>query len=132
MARVEGPTFTPTAAEVGLQLRVRAVYKDANGVLEEVFSAPTGPVENVNDAPVGALLLSSTRPTEGLALTVSLGTVSDPDGMTAAIDAAAFTFQWQSSVNGVTWIDIPGGDTQLFTPTQAEVGRLPPRGGELR
>ena len=40
VARVDGPTFTPTDAEVGLALRVRAVYKDANGVLEEVFSAP--------------------------------------------------------------------------------------------
>ena len=36
VARVEGPTFTPSDAEVGLHLRVRAVYKDGNGVLEEV------------------------------------------------------------------------------------------------
>jgi Ca2+-binding RTX toxin-like protein len=43
-ARAEGPTFTPGEDEVGLALRVRAVYKDANGVLEEAFPASTGPV----------------------------------------------------------------------------------------
>ena len=51
VARVEGPTFTPGDAEAGLQLRVRAVYKDANGVLEEVFSAPTGPSTTSTIAP---------------------------------------------------------------------------------
>ena len=40
-ARATGPTFTPRELEVGLALRVRAVYKDANDVLENVFSAPT-------------------------------------------------------------------------------------------
>jgi hypothetical protein len=49
--RAEGPTFTPTAAEVGFPLRVRAVYKDANGTLEEVFSAPTAIVDVTPSAP---------------------------------------------------------------------------------
>ena len=38
VARATGPTFTPGDLEVGVVLRVRAVYKDANDVLEEVFS----------------------------------------------------------------------------------------------
>ena len=58
--RAVGLTFTPTepfvgginfASLVGVELRVRAVYQDAHGVLEEVFSAPTQAVTNVNDAP---------------------------------------------------------------------------------
>ena len=48
--RATGTTFTPGDAEAGLRLRVRAVYQDANGVLETVFSAPTAAVPNVNDA----------------------------------------------------------------------------------
>jgi hypothetical protein len=40
VSRVEGKTFTPGDAEVGLVLRVRAVYKDANGVLEGRCSPP--------------------------------------------------------------------------------------------
>jgi Ca2+-binding RTX toxin-like protein len=51
VARVEGPTFTPTADLVGQSLRIRAVYKDANGVLEEVYSAPTQPVDVTPSAP---------------------------------------------------------------------------------
>ena len=52
--RATGLTFMPGDAEVGLRLRVRAVYQDANGVLENVFSAATAAVANVNDAPTGA------------------------------------------------------------------------------
>ena len=59
-----GPTFTVTAAEVGLQIRAKAVYQDGHGTLEPVFSAPSNPVTNFNFAPVQgsdyALLGSST------------------------------------------------------------------------
>ena len=37
-ARAEGATFMVTADLVGLSIRVRAVYQDANGVLEQVYS----------------------------------------------------------------------------------------------
>ena len=80
VARVEGPTFTPGDAETGLALRVRAVYKDANGVLEEVFSAPTAPVENVNDPATGAPTISDTTPTQDRLLTASTDLIADPDG----------------------------------------------------
>ena len=39
--RVTGETFRPGDEEVGLRLRVRAMYEDEAGVLEEVFSQPT-------------------------------------------------------------------------------------------
>ena len=61
--RATGKTFKPGDAEVGAALRVRAVYQDANGVLETVFSAATAAVANVNDAPTGAPTINDTTPT---------------------------------------------------------------------
>ncbi|MGH6690301.1 MAG: beta strand repeat-containing protein [Gammaproteobacteria bacterium] len=117
-----GTTFTPGDEFVGLALRVRAIYKDANGVLETVFSAPTAPVANVNDAPTGAPTINDATPTEGLALTVNPATIVDPDGTTTAVAAGAFTFQWQQSADGIIWTDIADATGQLFVPTQAQVG----------
>ena len=77
MSRVTSTTFRPGDDLVGLALRVKAVYQDSNGVLEEVFSTPTAPVANVNDAPTGAPTLSDTTPTEGRALTVDTNTIVD-------------------------------------------------------
>ena len=71
--RATGTTFTVPRAVVGQALRVMAVYKDANGVLETVFSAPTAPVDNINDAPTGGLTISDRTPTEGQALTFDHG-----------------------------------------------------------
>ena len=124
VARVGGTTFTPGDGESGLALRVRAVYKDGNGVLEEVFSAPTAPVANVNDAPVAGPTINDTTPTEGLALTVDPAAIVDPDGTANAVAAGAFTFQWQQSADGVNWTDIAGATGQLFVPQQAQVGML--------
>ena len=46
-ARAEGATFMVTADLVGLSIRVRAVYQDAHGVLEQVYSPATAAVEDV-------------------------------------------------------------------------------------
>ena len=64
--------------------------------MEEVFSAPTAPVENVNDPPAGALLVSDSTPTEGDTLSVT-NLITDADGLTTAV----FTYQWQQSVDGL-------------------------------
>ncbi|GAM98288.1 hemolysin-type calcium-binding region [alpha proteobacterium U9-1i] len=116
--RVTGTTFRPGDAEVGLRLRVRAVYQDANGVLEEVFSAPTAAVTNVNDAPVGLPTLSDTTPTEDIAVTAITAGIVDADGLTTP----NFSFQWQQSANGTTWTNIPGATGPSFSPGQAQVG----------
>ena len=118
----DGATFTPTDAEVGLNLRVRAVYQDALGVLEEVYSAPQL-VTNVNDPPVGTVLISDTTPTETLTLTAAPA-FTDADGLPGP---ATFTYQWESAntagvgggASGFT--AIPGATAQTFTPTQAQV-----------
>ena len=46
-----GTTFRVTPDLAGLSLRVKAIYQDAHGVPETVFSAPTAPVIDVPDAP---------------------------------------------------------------------------------
>ena len=121
IARVEGRTFIPTEDEVGLALRVRAIYRDANGVLEEVFSTPTTPIGDVNDAPIGLPTISDTTPAEGELLTALLSGIVDPDGTTTSI----FSVQWQQSDvgGGGTFTDIADGTLSTFTPGGEQVGR---------
>ncbi|WP_146150891.1 beta strand repeat-containing protein [Allosphingosinicella deserti] len=49
-------------------------------------------------------------PTEGQTLTLNLASIADPDGL------GAFSYQWQSSADGVTWANIAGGTGATFTP----------------
>ena len=119
-----GPTFTPGDDEVGLRLRVRAVYQDAAGVLETVFSAPTAAVANVNDAPViTGNLVSDTTPTETQPLTALTGAITDADGLTAP----GFTFQWlvatTTGPGASGFTGIAGATAQTFTPTPLQVNR---------
>ncbi len=120
--RATGLTFTPGDLQVGNALRVRAVYKDANGVLETVFSAATAAVAGVNDAPVGVLLINDTTPTETQALT-AIPQFSDADGLTTAV----FSYQWQqANVTGVGggatgFTAIAGATLAQFTPGPAQV-----------
>jgi len=118
--RATGTTFTPGDAEAGLRLRVRAVYQDANGVLETVFSAPTAAVANVNDAPAGSLTISDATPTETQLLS-TLNTITDADGLTSAV----FAYQWQQSAlgGGGTFTDIADAMDLEFTPGADQVNR---------
>ncbi|MDH4568148.1 heme peroxidase, partial [Pseudomonas sp. BN414] len=120
VARATGRTFRITEDLAGLALRVMAIYKDANGVLETVLSNVTDLVSatQTNDAPTGAPVISDITPTQGQLLTASRGTVEDVDGTTTSV----FNFQWQSSVNGVTFTNIPGANTANFTPGAAQAG----------
>ena len=123
VARVSGPKFTPSDGEAGLSLRVRAVYLDADGVLEEVFSNPLL-VAGVNDAPTAGPAILGTPPTEGLALAADPTPIVDPDGTTTAVGGDAFGFRWQQSGDGgLTWTDVGGATAALFVPGQAQVGQ---------
>ncbi len=115
--KATGPTFRPGDAEVGALLRVRAVYADADGVIEEVFSAPTEAVLNVNDPPVGTVLINDTTPTEDQLLTASIA-FTDVDGTNGAV----FNYQWQQ-FDGLTWTDIPGAITEFLAPDQPQVNK---------
>ncbi|MGH8431892.1 MAG: peroxidase family protein, partial [Solimonas sp.] len=117
--RANGSTFRVTADLAGLVLRVKALYQDAHGVLETVFSAQTAPTAAVAapDAPVGTMLISDTTPTEGQQLT-AIRAFTDPDGPTLP----ALAYQWLVS-SGATFIPIVGATLATFTPTQAQVGQ---------
>ncbi|MDH4607941.1 peroxidase family protein, partial [Pseudomonas sp. BN102] len=116
-----GPTFRVTADLVGLQMRVKAVYRDAKGVVETVFSAPTAAVlaTAAPDAPTGAPGISDMSPTQGQGLIAGQGTIDDPDGLTSSI----FTYQWQSSSNGGAFTNIAGATNRGLTPTATQVGQ---------
>jgi len=125
VARATGPSFTPRSFEAGLALRVRAVYKDANDVLEIVYSAATEPVEMVNVAAVGQPAISDTTPTEGLQLTASTLGISDANGLVSVV----FSYQWQQAVNtgvggaAAGFTDIVGATQQTFAPGAGQVNR---------
>ena len=66
-----GTVFRVTPDLAGLSLRVKAIYQDANGVLEQVFSAPTAPVIDTPDvpaAPVDPAAQEVTAASEGVHL----------------------------------------------------------------
>ncbi|MET3441048.1 Ca2+-binding RTX toxin-like protein [Variovorax paradoxus] len=125
VARATGPTYAPRVFEFGLALRVRAVYKDANDVLENVYSAATGPVGVPNTAPVGQPTISDTTPTEGQTLTASALDITDPDGMVGSV----LSYQWEQAVNtGVGggaggFTAIAGATGLTFTPGAGQVNR---------
>ncbi len=116
------PAIPQLVVPTGLALRVRAVYKDANGVLEEVFSAPTAPITaagtgTVNVLPVGTVLISDTTPTPGSALTAT-DAFTDANGTTTSV----ITHQWQVG-SGAIFTDIAGATGTTFTPDPTQTSQ---------
>jgi Ca2+-binding RTX toxin-like protein len=108
-----GPTLVVGWMQAGQPLRAKITFLDQNGVQETVYSAPTAPVVGINDAPIGSLVISDPTPLEDEMLTATIA-FTDPDGTVLA----DYSYRWQSSTDGVTWTDIPGADTEQFTPGQ--------------
>ncbi|MFZ6049903.1 peroxidase family protein [Pseudomonas sp. CR3202] len=116
------PVTPELVVATGLSLRVRAVYRDQNGVLEEVFSAPTAPIApagtgTVNVLPVGTVLISDTTPNIGELLTAT-NAFTDANGLAGVV----FNYQWQAGT-GAIFTDIAGATAATFTPTFAEDGQ---------
>ena len=59
----EGESVTPTAAEIGLQLRAVVMFVDGDGVPEQVVSEVTGPV--ADDPALGGGTGGTTDPGTG-------------------------------------------------------------------
>jgi Ca2+-binding RTX toxin-like protein len=81
--RATGQTFLVSPDLDGLAIRVRAIYQDANGVLEQVFSEVTDPVVGggVGNAPVAAPLTTLNGAVEDLDFIGTLaGLAIDPNG----------------------------------------------------
>ena len=112
---VTGTTFTVTPDLAGLSIRVRGMYLDAQGVLEEVRSFPTFAV---NASPTGAVLIDDTTPLLGETLTAS-NTLADANGL------GVVSYQWQVSTDGgATWDDILGAIEPTFVVTQDLIGSI--------
>ncbi|MEQ1881760.1 MAG: peroxidase family protein, partial [Burkholderiales bacterium] len=70
-------------------------------------------VTPTNDAAAGQPTISDTTPTRGAAISASVATIIDTDGVVAG----SFTYQWQSVPSGSTsWTPIAGATVATFTP----------------
>ncbi|MBD1205160.1 MAG: heme peroxidase, partial [Rhodobacteraceae bacterium] len=109
-------TYQPGQALVGASLRLEVSFVDGLGFTEVLYSTPTAPVVDSNVAPTGAPVISDTTPTENQVLTANVTSIADANGL------GAFSYQWQSSTNGVDWANIPGANAASYQPGQALVG----------
>src|SRR5690606_37110246 len=64
----------------------------------------------VNQPATGAPVIGDLTPTEGEQLLVDTSAIADANGL------GSFSYQWQSSPNGVTWTNIAGATGSAFTP----------------
>ena len=112
-----GPTLVVGWMQAGQPLRAKITFLDQNGVQETVYSDPTEPVIGINDAPIGSLVISDPTPIEDELLMATIA-FSDPDGATLA----EYTYQWQRSLDGITWTNIADEAASSYLPTQADVG----------
>jgi hypothetical protein len=110
-----GNTLALGDAQVGKQIHVQASYTDGHGTSESVNSPSTSAVANVNDVPTGTVTLSGTA-TEDQTLTAS-NTLADADGL------GTIAYQWQSSVNGITWTNIAAATNSALALGDALVGQ---------
>ncbi|MBO3275893.1 peroxidase family protein [Pseudomonas schmalbachii] len=109
-----GETFRVTEDVAGLNIRVRAVYKDANGTLEIIHSVGN---QDPNGEPT--IDIGDGVPVVGQVLTASIAGLSDPDG----VNAATVSLQWQVLDDDLEFVDINGATGEQFTVTQDQVGR---------
>lgn len=107
-------TFSPTDAEVGLSLRLKASFVDGRGNLETAYSAASALVQNVNDTPGGGIRLNGSQ-IEDSTLTAE-STLSDDDGI------GSLSYQWQTSSNKTTWSNITSATSSSLKLTDAQVG----------
>jgi hypothetical protein len=108
-----GSTFSLSERQVGKQIRVIAKHIDKQGSSENINSPPTSPVANINDSLTGGVSIAGTI-AQNQTLTAS-NSLADDDGL------GDISYQWQSSSDGTTWIDI--GKGLNFAPSDVEVGK---------
>ena len=135
-------SYTPTASDAGLRLRVIALYRppgdDETLALAGLVTPPlpgeaaapatdpqagqgsdagsSGPTEVQTPTSLGVALLPGADPASGDPVIAYL--VGDRDNV------AWSSWQWQRSLDGVTWQDIPGAGGDHYEPTPADAGHL--------
>ena len=93
-------------------------FQDDENNDESLESALTQPVvagSLLNSPATGAPTISNTTPQVGQTLTVGLGTISDPDGLTNA----AYSYQWLRVTNGS---ETQVGDGTSYTVVDSDAG----------
>jgi hypothetical protein len=113
IAGATGQTYALTSADQGQQIRVLVAYTDGEGFDELVIAGPEG-VGLVDDGDAAFSIIGI--PEVGETLTATLDS-SDPDG------DGVFSYQWQSSSDGITWADIAGATDQTYALTSADQGQ---------
>ncbi|MEN9359378.1 MAG: hypothetical protein RL095_913, partial [Verrucomicrobiota bacterium] len=118
-------TYTVPEADHAKTFRVAVSYTDLGGHLESFTSVPNHLVQNRPVITVGGVIAGQitgpagttlTADTDGVVVTMTTEeklALADADGL------GAFSYQWQRSLDGVTWMDI-GGATLLTYDTVAE------------
>ena len=104
------------AQGTALDFETRSSYavtaRAADGRNGQGTIAVTIVVTNVEEA--GTVRLSSAEPEAGVTLTAML---EDPDGGVSGV-----SWQWERSMNLTAWMEIPGGESAAYTPTEADEG----------
>ena len=109
-ALLAGLTLTP-AANFNRNFSIATSVSD--GVAPPVLGSKSFTGVAVNDAPTGSVSLSGTAQ-QNQVLTAS-HTLADPDGL------GVIAYQWQSSTNGSTWVNIGGATTPKLTLTETQL-----------
>jgi Ca2+-binding RTX toxin-like protein len=106
-------TFAPTTT--GNRVAQLNIVTNAGTIVVNLASTGVN-----NTAATGAPTISDTTPTEGTAITASIGTVADANGIPATA-----TYQWRQSTTptGAVGTVIANATGATFTPTQAQSNR---------
>ena len=108
-------TYTPTAADVSKNLKVRVVFNDDAGNQEYPLSSRTiGPVLT-NTAATGAPTISGTEQA-GELLSAATSAIQDAEGLTNV----SYTYQWLRS-DGNTDTEITGAVGPQYIPSDSDV-----------
>ena len=94
--------------------------RDLSNLADPTPATFTIGVTPTNDAAAGQPTISDTTPTRGAAISASVATIIDTDGVVAG----SFTYQCQSAPSGSTsWTPIAGATVATFTPGATQVGQ---------
>lgn len=84
---------------------------DGTDTLRNIELLRFADVDVATNAPAtGQPVISDVTPTEGDVLTVNTAAIADLDGL------GPFSYQWQESADGITWVDIAGATGASFAP----------------
>ncbi len=116
IAGAKSATYTLTQTEVGNQVRAVASYTDGFGTQESLSSVATKPVAQVNNVPTGSVTVSGAVQF-GQILTAA-NSFNDLDGI------GPVSYQWQTSSDGMTWVNIDGASSGELMLAQSFGGQL--------